>query len=167
MQYYCLQHQNLLSPLDASTTECCFHFGPETSLFLELLVVALCSSPVTYWTPSDLGWGWGSPFRIISFFLFMLSMMFLWQEYWHCLPFCPPVDHILTELFTMSWVTLLTSWVTLLSMAHRFIELHKPVHHNKAMWVIDDLKNVKIYSLHRKFDENFYYEFSENSFCDY
>ena len=32
-------------------------FGPATSFFLELLVIALCSSPVACWTPSDLGRG--------------------------------------------------------------------------------------------------------------
>ena len=43
----------LLSPPDISTTECCFRFGPAASFFLELLVIALCSSPVAHWTPSD------------------------------------------------------------------------------------------------------------------
>ena len=43
--------------------------------------------------------------------------------------FPPPVDHVLSELFTMT----LPSWVALHSMAHRFIELCKPLHHDKAM----------------------------------
>ena len=55
MQYCSLQHQTLLSPSDISTTGCCFCFDLASSLFLELLVIALCSSPVAYWTPSDLG----------------------------------------------------------------------------------------------------------------
>ena len=50
MKYYSLQHQTLLAPPD--TAECPFHFGPASSFFLEQL---LCSSPVAYWTPSDLG----------------------------------------------------------------------------------------------------------------
>ena len=33
----------------------CFRFGPWSSFFLELFVTALSSTPVTYWTPSDLG----------------------------------------------------------------------------------------------------------------
>ena len=36
--------------------------GPYTSFFLEILVVAPCSSPVAYWTPFDLG---DSSFSII------------------------------------------------------------------------------------------------------
>ena len=41
------------SYVGVSTTECCFRFGPAASFFLELLVIALCSSPVAHWTPSD------------------------------------------------------------------------------------------------------------------
>ena len=55
MQYHSLQHWTLLSPPDTSTTEHHFCFGPAASFFLELLVIALCSSPVAYWTPSNLG----------------------------------------------------------------------------------------------------------------
>ena len=55
MQYCSLQHQTLLSPPDTSTTEHHFHFGPAASFFLDLLVIALSSSPVAYWIPSDLG----------------------------------------------------------------------------------------------------------------
>ena len=44
MQYCSLQHQTLLSPPDISTTEHHFHFGPDASFFLELLVIALLSS---------------------------------------------------------------------------------------------------------------------------
>ena len=45
------------------------------------------------------------------------------------LPFPPPVDHILSELSAM----IRPSWVALHDMAHSFIELHKPLHYNKAM----------------------------------
>ena len=38
-----------------TTTECCFHFGPAASFFQELLLIALCSSPVGHWTLSDKG----------------------------------------------------------------------------------------------------------------
>ena len=99
MQYCFLQHQTLLSPPDTPTNECHFCFGPATSFFLELLVTALCSSPVAYWTPSNLG---GSASGVISFFLFILFMGFSQQEYWSGLPFPPPVDHVLSELFTMT-----------------------------------------------------------------
>ena len=40
--------QTWLSPPDASTAKRHFHFGPVNSSFLELLVIAVCSSPVVY-----------------------------------------------------------------------------------------------------------------------
>ena len=61
-----------------------FRFGLTASFFLELLVIALCSSPVAYWTPSDLG---GSSSGVISFCIFILFMGFSWQEYWNNLQF--------------------------------------------------------------------------------
>ena len=113
MQYGSLQHQALLSPPDTSTTEHCFCFGPAASFFLEL---SLCSSPVVYWTPTDLG-------RSSSAVSCLLSTAFSRQEYWSGLPFPSPADHILWGLSTMTRL----SWVALHGMAHSFIELHKPV----------------------------------------
>ena len=55
VQYCPLQHQTLLSPPDRSTAEHHYCFGTAASFFLELLVFALHSSPVPYWTPSNLG----------------------------------------------------------------------------------------------------------------
>ena len=40
---------------NTSTTEHRFHLGPTTSFFLELLVIAFCSSPIAYGTPFALG----------------------------------------------------------------------------------------------------------------
>ena len=54
MQYCSLHHQTLLSPADTSTTGHCLHFGSTSSFFLELL---LCSAPVVYWIPTNLGVG--------------------------------------------------------------------------------------------------------------
>ena len=51
------------------------------------------------------------------------------QEYWSGLPFPPPVDHVLSELFTMTFL----AWVALQGMAHSFVELHKPFHHDKTV----------------------------------
>ena len=45
------------------------------------------------------------------------------------LPFSPPGDHSLSELCTV----ICLSWVTLHGMAHSFIELRKPLHHDKAV----------------------------------
>ena len=53
---------------------------------------------------TDLG---SSSFSILSFCLFMLFIGFSKQEYWSGLPFPSPVDHILSDLSTMtcpSWV---------------------------------------------------------------
>ena len=133
MQYFSLLHQTLLSPPDISTTECHFHFGPATSFFLQLLVIVLHSSPGALWTPSNLG---GSSSSVIPFCLFILSLGFLRQQCWSGSPFPPPVDHVLSELFTM----ICLSWVALHGMAHSFIELHKPYHHNRA--VIHEEDNV-------------------------
>ena len=86
-------------------------------------------SPVAHQTPSNLG---GSCSAVISFCLFILFMEFFRQAYWSDLPFPPPVDQVLSELFTMTPMTL-PSWVTLYEMAHSFIELYKPLCHDKAV----------------------------------
>ena len=67
--------------------------------------------------PTDLG---SSSFSILSFCLFILFMGFSRQEYWSSLPLPSPVDHILSELCTMTR----PSWV-----AHSLIELYKVVVH--------------------------------------
>ena len=116
MQYSSLQHQTLLPSPVLSPTGCCFHFGSGSSFLLELF---LYSSLVAYW---DL---WGSSFSVIWFCFFILFMGFSRQEYWRGLQFPSPVDHILSELCTMTHL----SWVTLHSLAHSFIELDKFVIH--------------------------------------
>ena len=67
MQHCSLQYRTLLSPPGTSTTEHWFRFGPATSFFLELLPIALCPSPVAYWTPPNLG---DSSFSVLSFCFF-------------------------------------------------------------------------------------------------
>ena len=101
MQYCSLQHRTLLLSPVTSTTGYCFCFGSMPSFFLELF---LHWSPVAYWAPTDLG---RSSFSILSLRLFILFMGFSRQEYWSGLPFPSPVDHILSDLSTMtrpSWV---------------------------------------------------------------
>ena len=44
----------------------------------------------------------GSFFSVVSFCLFIVFMGFSRQEYWSGLLFLPPVDHILSELSTMT-----------------------------------------------------------------
>ena len=117
MQYCSLQHWTLLPSPVTSTTGCHFCFGSASSFFLELF---LHSSPVAYWAPTDLG---SSSFSVISFCLFILFMGFSRQKYWSGLPFPSLVDHVLSELSTMTH----PSWVALHSMAHGFTELDKSV----------------------------------------
>ena len=89
-------------------------FGSISSFFLQLF---LYSSPVAYWAPSNLG---SSSFNVISFCLFILYlfMQFSRQEYWSGLPFPSSVDHVLSELSTMTCLC----WVALHGMAHSFNE---------------------------------------------
>ena len=119
MQYCSLQHWTLLPSPVTSTTGCCFHFGSVSSFFLELF---LHWSPVAFWAPTNLG---NSSFSVLSFCLFILFMGFSRQECWSGLPFPSPLDHVLSELSTMTH----PSWVALHIMAHSFIELDKAVVH--------------------------------------
>ena len=96
MQYCSLQHWTLLLSPVTSTTGYYLWFGSIPSFFLELF---LHWSPVAYWAPTELG---SSSFSILSFCLFILFMVFSRQEYWSGLPFPSPVDHILSELSTMT-----------------------------------------------------------------
>ena len=104
----------LPSPI-TSTTGHCFSYGPVSSFFLELF---LHSSSVAYWVPTDLG---SSSFSVISFCLFILLMGFSRQEYWSGFPFPFSVDHVLSELATLTC----PSWVALHGTAHSFIELER------------------------------------------
>ena len=119
MHYCFLQHWTLLPSPVTSTTGWCFCFDSISSFFLELL---LQWSPVAYWILNDLG---SSSFTVVSFCLFILFMGFSRQEYWSGLPFPSPLDHILSELSTMTR----PSWVALHGMTHGFIELDKAVVH--------------------------------------
>ena len=125
IQHCSLQHQILLSSPDTSTTEHYILFGPVASFILGLLVI-LHSSPVAYWTPSDLG---DSSFAVISFWPFLQFMRFSQQVYWGGLPFPPPADHVLSALPTITR----PSWVVLHGMAHSFTELHRLLCHDKLV----------------------------------
>ena len=116
MQYCSLQQCWTLLPSPVtSTTGHCFCFGSVSSFFLELF---LHWSPVAHWAPTDLG---SSFFSVLSFCFLILFMRFPRQEYWSGLPFPFPVDHVLSELSTMTH----PSWVALHGMAHCFTELEK------------------------------------------
>ena len=117
MQYCSSQNHTLLPSPVTSTTGHCFCFGSISPFFLELF---LHWSPIAYWAPNDLG---SSSFSVLSSCLFILFMGFSRQEYWRGLPFPFRVDHILSELSTMTRL----SWVALHGMTHSFIELDKAV----------------------------------------
>ena len=119
IQYCSLQHWTLLPSPVTSTTGHCFCFDSISLFFLELF---LYWSPVAYWAPTDLG---SSSFGAIYFCLFILFMGFSRQEYWSGLPFPSPVDHVLSEVSTMTH----PSWVALHNIAHSFIDLDKAVVH--------------------------------------
>ena len=102
MWYCSLQHWTLLLSPVPSTTGCCFYFGSIPSFFLELF---LHWSPGAYWTPTNLG---SSSFSVLSFCLFILFMGFSRQEDWSSLPFPSPMDHILSDLSTMT--CLIRAW---------------------------------------------------------
>ena len=123
MQYCYLQHQTLLSPPDTSTTGNCFHFGSASSFLLELF---LCSSPVAYWAPTG---GGSSSFIVIIIIIIFLPFRtvhgILKARILKCLPFPSPVDHILSELSTMTC----PSCVALHGVALSFIELDRAVIH--------------------------------------
>ena len=118
MHYCSLQHRTLLSSLVTSTTGYSFCFGSISSFFLEL---SLHWSPVVYSAPTNLG----VHLSVFFLYLYILFMGFSRQEYWSGLPFPSPVDHVLSELSTMTR----PSWVALHGMAHSFIELDKAVVH--------------------------------------
>ena len=89
------------------------------SLFIPSGAISLlfCSSIFSAYRPG------GSSFSILSFCLFILFMGFSRQEYWSGLPFPSPMDHVLSELSTMTRL----SGVALHNMAHSFTELDKAV----------------------------------------
>ena len=109
-----------------------FPFGPATSFFLELLLIALYSAPV--YVEHLLTWGAYLPVSYLFAFSCCLCG-FSWEEYWSGLPFFSPMDHVLSELVTMTC----PSWVALHSMDHGFIELCKSVLHVKAVQTTFDL----------------------------
>ena len=118
MQYCSLQHQTLLPSPVTSTTGHCFCFR---SAFHSFWSYFSHSSPVAYGHTTR-----GVHFSASYLFcLFILFMRFSGQEYWRCLPFPSPVNHILLELSTMTH----PSWVALHSMTCSFIKLHKVVIH--------------------------------------
>ena len=98
---------------------------PSCSFLLELLVIALCSSPVACGTPSNLG-----AHLLASYLLPLYAVHRVLQARileWIAIP--SPVNHILSKVFTMTH----PSWVALNGMAHSFFELHKLLLQDKVV----------------------------------
>ena len=68
-------------------------------------------------------------FKILFGSVHSLFVRVSWQEYWSWLPFPPPVDHVFQK--SSLWPTHLGR--PNYSMVHSFIDLCKPLHHNKAV----------------------------------
>ena len=113
---------HLFSPPDTSTTESYFHFGPATSFFLEQSLLLSSRILDTFRLGRLI-------FQCHIFLPFHTVHGVHGQEYWSGLLFSSPVDHVLSELFTMTH----PPWVALQSMAHSSTELYKPLHHDKAV----------------------------------
>ena len=128
MQYSSLQHWILLSSPDTSKTEYCFCFGWASSFFLELLVIVLCSSPVVYWTCSNMG---GSSLGVISFLHFYTVHGILAARIleWFASLFCSRSRFVRILHYDPSFFT----GPTWRGVAHSFIELRKLLLHNKAL----------------------------------
>ena len=78
--------------------------------FTETHVHRVNGAPVAYWAPTDLG---SFSFSILSFCLFILFMGFSRQEYCSGLPFASPVDHILSDLSTMTRPSSISALLTM------------------------------------------------------
>ena len=110
MQYCSLQHWTLLPSPVTSTTG--FFM-----LWLCLFILSGVISPLI--SNSILGTYWSGDFifKCLLFLCFIVLKGFPRQEYWSGLPFPSPVEHILSELSTMTH----PFWVALHGMAHSFI----------------------------------------------
>ena len=125
IQYCSWQHRILLSPLETFTIECHFSFGPAASFYLKLSIIALHFYPVAYWTPSNLE---GSSSGVIPFCPSYCS----WGS---CGKNIGVVCH-----FLLQWTTFVRTLHYDLSvlgspagLAHSFIELCKPLLHDKVV----------------------------------
>ena len=116
-----MQHCSITSDFTSITSH--IHNWVLFLLWLDLFILSWAIPPLI---SIDLG---SSSFSVISFCLFILFMDFSRQKYWSGLPFPSPVNHVLSELSTMTCL----SWVTLHGLAHSFTELDKAVVHVISM----------------------------------
>ena len=99
MHYCSLQHWTLLSPPDTSTAGHCFHFGSASEFLLELYI---CSAPVVYLAPTNLG---SSSFSDYSFLPSTCQSCSNKEFFFACWTFPPqicefsPFSYLLKALF--------------------------------------------------------------------
>ena len=122
VQYCSLWHQTFLSPPDTFTTKHHFRFGPAASFFPELLVIILCSSQVAYLTCG------GSSFGVIIFIFHSVHGVLRGRILeWFGIPSSSG------PCFVITLTMICLSWVAPHSIAHSYIELCKPLWHDKAV----------------------------------
>ena len=128
-----LQHRTTFT-MRHTCSRRCFSLGLASALLLGLYP---CSSPAVCCASTDLGRLFCVIsfcvhacmsylfFCVIAFCLFIVFVGFSRQEYWSGLPFPSPVEHVLSELSTVTCL----SGVAVPVIAHSFIELDKAVIH--------------------------------------
>ena len=87
-------------------------------LWLHLCILSGVISPLVSSSILSTYWPGEFIFQCPTFCLVVLFMGFSRQEYWSGLPFPPPVDHVLSDLSTMTHL----SWVAPQGMAYSFIK---------------------------------------------
>ena len=117
----------LFTALDLASITSHIHSWVFFLLWLHPLILSGVISPLISSSIFGPYWSGEFPFSILSFCLFILFMGLSRKEYWSGLPFPSPVDHILSDLSTMtrpSWVAP-RAWLS-------FIDLDKAV---VLMWL--------------------------------
>ena len=118
MQYCSLQQQTFTTRHIHNWAS--FLLWPSASFFLDLLVIALCSSPVEHWTSYNPR---GSSSSVIYFAFSYCS----WGSH------DENTGVVCHSLLQWTFCQNFSLWPILGGLAHSFIELCQPLHHNKAI----------------------------------
>ena len=107
----------LFTALDLTSITSHIHSWVLFLLWICLVILSGVIFPLISNSISGMYWPGCSSFSVLCFCLFILFMGFSRQDYWRVLPFPSLVDHVFSEVSTMTH----PSWVTLHGMAHSFI----------------------------------------------
>ena len=121
MKYFSLHHQILLSPPDIFTTELC----SSNFIIYGAIRIALCFSPVTFWTTFSLGC---LSVSILLHFYTVLGIFVARILEWFAIP-ASSGSHFFPKFSTMTS----PSWLALHGIAQSFIELCTTLCHEKAV----------------------------------